>query len=49
MKCSDKRLKDMDEISKDLKKLDRNGRAIAASVVACLLERQQMDEQKEAG
>lgn len=46
MKSYKEYIQDMDEVSKDLKKLEKNGRAIAASVIACLLEKQRMDEEK---
>lgn len=40
------RIQDMNEVSNDFKKLDKNGQIIAMSVVACLLARQKMDEEK---
>ena len=38
-------VQDMNQVSKDLKKLDKNSQIIASSVVACLLARQKMDEE----
>ena len=37
-------VQDMNQVSKDLKKLDKNSQIIATSVVACLLARQKMEE-----
>ena len=38
---------DMNEVSKDLKKLDKDNQKIITSVIACLLARQQMEQEKQ--
>lgn len=49
MKSYEEKKDDMQQVCEALKKLDRNGKAIAIGAINCMLARQQMEEQKEAG
>lgn len=43
------RVKDTEEFRDAYEHLDNNNKSILSTVVACMLARQQMEEQKEAG
>lgn len=49
MKTYEEKKDDMQQVCEAFKKLDTNGKAIAMGAINCMLARQQMEDQKEAG